>query len=135
MDYTIIKQLPYTENIFNAVKDNDGYCPCKLQKNDDTKCMCKDFREQKEGECDCGLYFKTDADYLVFTKLGCNRCNILKRELEKCGKTFVESIECYVNSDKADEFIIKNGFPVLVAPNGVQYNYQDAMKILAKNEV
>lgn len=43
-----------------AVKDNDGYCPCKLVRNDDTKCMCKQFRDQitrrEEGECECGLY-------------------------------------------------------------------------------
>lgn len=43
-----------------AVKDNNGYCPCKLLQNEDTKCMCKEFREQisKEelGDCSCGLY-------------------------------------------------------------------------------
>lgn len=43
-----------------AVKKNDGYCPCKFGKNPDTKCMCRQFREQIErqepGECECGLY-------------------------------------------------------------------------------
>lgn len=43
-----------------AVKDNNGYCPCKLLRNDDTKCMCKQFRDQvarqEAGECECGLY-------------------------------------------------------------------------------
>lgn len=28
-----------------AVKANDGYCPCACVKDQDTKCMCKDFRE------------------------------------------------------------------------------------------
>ena len=37
---------------------NDGYCPCKLYQNEDTKCMCKEFREQEEGQCHCGLYIK-----------------------------------------------------------------------------
>ena len=44
--------------IRQKLKDNDNYCPCKLQKTPDTKCMCKEFREQEEGECHCGLYVK-----------------------------------------------------------------------------
>lgn len=47
------------ENIIRkALKDNDGYCPCRVQKTADTKCMCKEFREQVDGECHCGLYYK-----------------------------------------------------------------------------
>ena len=43
-----------------AVKANDGYCPCMRTKTPDTKCMCKEFREQTEsGVCHCGLYKKT----------------------------------------------------------------------------
>lgn len=44
--------------IKEALKNNDGYCPCKITKTSDTKCMCKEFREQKYGECHCGLYIK-----------------------------------------------------------------------------
>lgn len=41
------------------IKNNDGYCPCAILKNKDTKCMCKDFRENIiSGECHCGLYYK-----------------------------------------------------------------------------
>ena len=40
------------------LRENDGFCPCKLVKNEDTKCMCKEFREQETGECHCGLYVK-----------------------------------------------------------------------------
>lgn len=40
------------------LKKNDGYCPCKINKTDDTKCMCKEFKEQESGECHCGLYVK-----------------------------------------------------------------------------
>lgn len=43
-----------------ALRKNDGYCPCALEKNSDTKCMCKDFTTKAEngyiGECNCGLY-------------------------------------------------------------------------------
>ena len=41
------------------VKENDGYCPCALKKEDNTKCMCKEFREQEvEGLCHCGMFAK-----------------------------------------------------------------------------
>lgn len=42
------------------LRENGGYCPCRLNKTPDTKCMCKEFREQiardEEGECHCGLF-------------------------------------------------------------------------------
>ena len=48
------------EEIRQKLKDNNGYCPCRIQKTDDTKCMCKEFRDMiangVEGECHCGLY-------------------------------------------------------------------------------
>ena len=50
--------LERVKEIKNKIKEKGGYCPCKLLKNDDTKCMCKEFREQKEGECHYGLYIK-----------------------------------------------------------------------------
>ena len=46
--------------IKRKLKENGGYCPCKLVKTQDTKCMCKEFREQSEGECHCGLYIKVN---------------------------------------------------------------------------
>ena len=43
-----------------ALKENDGYCPCAVIKTEDTKCMCREFREQIEqgvsGSCHCDLY-------------------------------------------------------------------------------
>ena len=45
-------------SVQQALKNNDGYCPCKIIKNADTKCMCKEFREQESGPCHCGLYYK-----------------------------------------------------------------------------
>ena len=41
-----------------SVKANEGYCPCRLIKTPETKCMCKEFREQDSGLCHCGLYYK-----------------------------------------------------------------------------
>jgi ferredoxin-thioredoxin reductase catalytic subunit len=48
------------EEIKNKLKANDGYCPCRITKSQDTKCMCKEFREQTSGECHCGLYIKVE---------------------------------------------------------------------------
>ena len=49
----------FVKEFIEKVKNNDGYCPCRISKTPDTKCMCKEFREQEEGECHCGLYIKT----------------------------------------------------------------------------
>lgn len=40
-----------------------GYCPCRLERTADNKCICKEFREQMadpdfEGFCHCMLYYK-----------------------------------------------------------------------------
>lgn len=52
---------PYNElveEINKKLKENNGYCPCRLEKIEDNKCMCKEFREQSEGECHCGKFIK-----------------------------------------------------------------------------
>ena len=54
--YNQDKQI--VDKILDALDKNNAYCPCKLEKNNDTKCMCKEFKEQKEGYCHCGLYIK-----------------------------------------------------------------------------
>lgn len=60
MDREIRIQRIGDDELIQAIKDNDGYCICAVSKNEDTKCMCKDFREQKtSGTCHCGLYKKT----------------------------------------------------------------------------
>lgn len=44
------------------VEASDGYCPCAIWHNPDTKCMCKEFREQSEpGECHCGRFEKVEG--------------------------------------------------------------------------
>lgn len=44
------------------LKANGGYCPCRLIKNDDTKCICKEFLMQETpGPCHCGLYVKVEV--------------------------------------------------------------------------
>ena len=47
----------------HGLKMKNGHCPCVLEISEDTKCMCKQFREQIanpdfEGYCHCMLYYK-----------------------------------------------------------------------------
>lgn len=49
----------HVANIKAALKKNGGYCPCRLVRTPETKCMCKEFKEMEEGMCHCGLYIKT----------------------------------------------------------------------------
>lgn len=56
------------EEIVKVVKEGlertGGYCPCRRERTEDYKCMCKEFREQLkdpqfEGFCHCMLYYKS----------------------------------------------------------------------------
>lgn len=49
------------KEVRDGLKRTGGYCPCRVARTDDTKCLCKDFRDQTdEGECYCGLYIKVN---------------------------------------------------------------------------
>ncbi len=59
----IIKVNPdsdYVKEVRRKLKANNGYCPCAVIKDEDTKCMCREFREMTSGMCSCGLYIKED---------------------------------------------------------------------------
>ena len=58
MSIRLSEDKKLVQEIREKIKENGGYCPCKIEKKDDTKCMCKEFREQEGGECHCGLYVK-----------------------------------------------------------------------------
>ncbi|MCM1150051.1 MAG: ferredoxin thioredoxin reductase catalytic beta chain [Butyricicoccus sp.] len=50
-------------SIREGLSQKGGYCPCRLERTDETKCMCREFREQIddpefEGYCHCMLYYK-----------------------------------------------------------------------------
>lgn len=52
------------ETVKAGLKKKNGYCPCRLEQTEDTKCICKEFREQIadpdfEGFCHCMLYYKS----------------------------------------------------------------------------
>lgn len=47
------------KEVTKKLDENGGYCPCRLIKSPETKCMCKSFKTQKDsGYCHCGLYYK-----------------------------------------------------------------------------
>ena len=50
--------------IKEGLKIKDGYCPCRLQKLPEYKCICEEFKKQIadpefEGYCHCKLYYKS----------------------------------------------------------------------------
>ena len=56
-----MKIIEIRPEISELVKQNDGHCPCAIWRTDDTKCMCKEFREQEQpGECTCGRFEKVE---------------------------------------------------------------------------
>lgn len=51
------------ERIKAGLKAKGGYCPCRLERTEEYKCICKEFRKQMadpdfEGYCHCLLYYK-----------------------------------------------------------------------------
>ncbi len=59
MQIRITEDADHRNKIKAAIEKNGGYCPCRIDKSEDTKCICKDFREQNTaGPCHCGLYIK-----------------------------------------------------------------------------
>lgn len=50
--------------IREGLKQKDGYCPCKMGKEPENKCICEEFKAQIadpefEGYCHCMLYYKS----------------------------------------------------------------------------
>lgn len=66
MQVKVSNNKELVKEIREKLKENGGYCPCRLEHTQDTKCMCKEFRDQIErrenGECHCGLYYVTFED-------------------------------------------------------------------------
>lgn len=52
------------KTVKEGLKRTGGYCPCRRERTEDTRCICKEFREQiadptYEGFCHCMLYYKS----------------------------------------------------------------------------
>ena len=51
--------------IREGLERTGGYCPCRLERIEENKCMCQEFRNQikdpnYEGFCHCMLYYKSN---------------------------------------------------------------------------
>jgi len=49
--------------IQEGLKRTGGYCPCRLERTEENKCVCTEFKAQIqdpnfEGYCHCRLYYK-----------------------------------------------------------------------------
>ena len=63
MKITLNPDKEAVKSLKEALKMKGGYCPCRREKIEDNKCMCKEFRDQIadpdfEGFCHCMLYYK-----------------------------------------------------------------------------
>lgn len=50
--------------IRQGLEKSGGYCPCRVEKTPENKCICQEFRDQIadptfEGYCHCMLYYKS----------------------------------------------------------------------------
>ena len=64
MKVTLNENKEVVERIKAGLEKKGGYCPCRLERTPENKCMCKEFREQIadpnfEGYCHCLLYYKS----------------------------------------------------------------------------
>ena len=64
MKITVNQDEAVVKTVREGLKRTGGYYPCRLEQTEDTKCMCKEFKEQIadpnfEGFCHCMLYYKS----------------------------------------------------------------------------
>ena len=61
--YLINEDATHVNNILQALEKKDNFCPCRIKKDDTTRCMCQEFRKQDTaGPCHCGLYEKIEVE-------------------------------------------------------------------------
>jgi ferredoxin-thioredoxin reductase catalytic subunit len=63
MKITLNPDKEIVKTIQEGLKAKDGFCPCRISKAPEYKCMCEEFKAQIadpdfEGFCHCRLYFK-----------------------------------------------------------------------------
>ncbi len=51
------------KTIKEGLERTGGYCPCRIQRTPENKCICEEFKNQMadpdfEGFCHCMLYYK-----------------------------------------------------------------------------
>lgn len=63
MKVTLNPNSDVVNKVRQGLERTGGYCPCRLDRSEATKCMCQEFRDQikdpdYEGFCHCLLYYK-----------------------------------------------------------------------------
>ncbi len=64
MKVTLNPDEKVVKMIKDGLKQTGGYCPCRIERTEENRCMCKEFKEQIddpefEGFCHCLLYYKS----------------------------------------------------------------------------
>ena len=64
MKITLNPDKQIVQTVKEGLLAKGGYCPCRVGKKEEFKCMCKEFREQIadenfEGYCHCKLFYKS----------------------------------------------------------------------------
>ena len=58
--FVLVDDKSLIAEVNRQLQETRGYCPCALEWNESTKCICKSFRESlakgEEIECACGKY-------------------------------------------------------------------------------
>ena len=67
MKITLNPDQEVVNTVREGLRQTGGYCPCRLERTEETKCMCREFKEQVddpayEGFCHCMLYYKSPGD-------------------------------------------------------------------------
>lgn len=67
MKITLNKDKQIVDVIKEGLEHTGRYCPCRTERTEETKCMCREFKEQIkdpefEGFCHCMLYYKSIKD-------------------------------------------------------------------------
>lgn len=63
MKITLNPDKEIVKTVKEGLKKTGGYCPCRIERTEEYKCMCKEFKDQIndpefEGYCHCMLYHK-----------------------------------------------------------------------------
>lgn len=64
MAVTLNPDREAVDAIREGLKRTGGYCPCRIARTPENKCICEEFRRQMndpdfEGFCHCKLYYKS----------------------------------------------------------------------------
>lgn len=63
MKITLNPDPEIVKTVREGLKRTGGYCPCRLERTEETKCMCREFMDPAyEGYCHCMLYYKSLDD-------------------------------------------------------------------------